>query len=159
MKPTLPDLIFVKNRSISMLYLWKGYVITCLYCIYQEIIFFGWLSIIVGHREFNKHRETAVFELNIWPMPSCSNLIENKQIDQALNMPFSLIFLNRINSIKFGSQRRWPRPNRPSGSARPASQKLKKFNWTKILRGGWVLTCAWAIFKQMPPNIFLWNRN
>ena len=88
-------------------------------------------------------------------MPSCSNLIENKQIDQALNMPFSLIFLNRINSEKFGSQRRWPRPNWPSGSARPASHELKKFNQTKIFCGSRVLTCARTISKQMPSNNFL----
>ena len=110
-----------------------GPVITCLNCTYDEIISFGWLSITVGQGGFNIHPETAVFELYIQPMPSCSNLIENKEIDQALVMRSSLIFFYRKNFVKFASERRWPRPNRPSGSARLASLQFKKFNRAKSL--------------------------
>ena len=119
-----------------------GPVITCLNCTYDEIISFGWLSFNVGQGGFNIHPETAVFELYIQPMPSCSNLIENKEIDQALVMRSSLIFFYRKNFVKFASERRWPRPNWCSGSAWPALRKLKKFNRTKILSVVAFLGCA-----------------
>ena len=83
-----------------------GPVITCLNCTYDEIISFERLSITVGQGGFNIHPETAVFELYIQSMPSCSNLIENKEIDQALVMRSSLIFFYRKNFVKFASERR-----------------------------------------------------
>ena len=140
------DVIFINGAcyNLSKLYIWWNYL-------FWMIIYY------CRPGGFNIHPETAVFELYIQPMPSCSNLIENKEIDQALVMRSSLIFFYRKNFVKFASERRWPRPNRPSGSARLASQKLKKFNRAKILRGGRLFTRARTVVtKQMPSNNFFW---
>ena len=144
-----------KSHYFDVIFI-NGACYNCLNCTYDEIISFERLSITVGQGGFNIHPETAVFELYIQSMPSCSNLIENKEIDQALVMRL-LIFFYRKNFVKFASERRWPHPNRPCGSARLASQKLKKFNRAKILCGGRLFTRVRTLAtKQMPSNNFFW---
>ena len=61
------------------------------------------------------------------------NIINNKQTETVLNMPFWFICFYRINYVNFVIECRLPRPNRFSRSAPPAPRKLEKFNRTKIL--------------------------